>query len=123
MTLPRPQQLAALMVLIAAIVIVGETPVIVAGAIGKTLPDPLIAMSDKTVTGLVGVLGTIAGLVFRSSPADDQRVDNTTKALDAIAVAQASTPPQPPLTPPVQQVSVVNTPNDPIPVQPQNEGN
>lgn len=118
MTLPRPQQLAALMALIAAIVVVGETPVVVAGIIGRTLPDPLIAMSDKTVTGLVGVLGTIAGLIFRSSPADDQRVDNTSKALDAIAVAQASSPPKA-----VQEVSVVNTPKDPIPVQPQNEGN
>lgn len=60
-------------ILIVAIVVIGGAPVIMTGLIGKSIPEALIATSDKTVTGLIGVLGTIAGLIVRSKVAGDGR--------------------------------------------------
>ena len=54
------EQLIAFLALVLAVLTIAIAPVIVAGILGKNLPDSLIAVSDKTVTGLVGVLGTIA---------------------------------------------------------------
>jgi len=58
-------QLIAFMALIVSIVVVTLAPVIVTGIMGKTVPDSLIAVSDKTVTGLVGVLGTLVGVMWQ----------------------------------------------------------
>jgi hypothetical protein len=58
-------QLIAFMALIVAIVVVSLAPVIVTGIMGKTVPDSLISVSDKTVTGLVGVLGTLVGVMWK----------------------------------------------------------
>lgn len=93
MSLSSREQLVAFIALIAAILILGLAPVVTAGLLGKPLPDALIAVSDKTVTGLVGVLGTIAGMVFRTNRVDDARTENTGKAFDAIAAAANSTAP------------------------------
>lgn len=61
-------QLHAFFALIAAIVIVSVLPVIISGIRGEVIPDSLIAVSDKTVTGLVGVLGTLVGVMWQSRP-------------------------------------------------------
>lgn len=58
-------QLIAFMALIVGIVVVTLAPVIVTGIMGKTVPDSLISVSDKTVTGLVGVLGTLVGVMWQ----------------------------------------------------------
>lgn len=93
MSLSTREQLIAFLALIFAILVLGCSPVIVSGLLGRTLPDSLIAVSDKTVTGLVGVLGTIAAMIFRTNRVDDARTENTGKAFDAItAAANASTP-------------------------------
>lgn len=47
--------------LLAGVVIVSLAPVVVTGIMGKVIPDGLIGVSDKTVTGLIGVLGTVVG--------------------------------------------------------------
>lgn len=90
MTLANREQLWAFLALIAAILILGLAPVVTAGLWGKPLPDSLIAVSDKTVTGLVGVLGTLAGMIFRTNRIDQAATENTGKALDAIKAAQES---------------------------------
>lgn len=84
------EQLMAFCLLVLAAAIVGLAPVIVTGLMGKIMPDALIANSDKTVTGFIGVLGTITGLIFRRSQADDAATSNNTKALDAIRSAQTT---------------------------------
>lgn len=83
----------AFLALIAAILVLGLAPVVTAGIMGKPLPDSLIAVSDKTVTGLVGVLGALVSMVFRQTQADQAATENTGKALDAIKAAQESPPP------------------------------
>lgn len=93
MSTDRRDQLWAFLALIGAILILGLAPIVTAGFMGKTLPDSLIAVSDKTVTGLVGVLGTLAGMIFRLTRADETATENTGKALDAIKAAQESPPP------------------------------
>lgn len=91
MSMSSRAQLVAFIALIAAILILGLAPVVSAGIMGKTLPDSLIAVSDKTVTGLVGVLGTIAAMIFRTNRIDEARAETTAKAFDAItATAQAT---------------------------------
>lgn len=87
------EQLMAFCLLVLAAAFVGLAPVIVTGLMGKTIPDALIANSDKTVTGFIGVLGTITGLIFRRNQSDDAQTANTGKALDAIKKAQESQPP------------------------------
>lgn len=52
----------AFIVLVVAIVLVALAPIAVTGIMGKVMPDSLIAVSDKCLTGLVGVLGTLAGM-------------------------------------------------------------
>lgn len=84
-------QLRAFYALIAAVLIVTIGPIAVTGLWGKTVADSLIAMSDKTVTGLVGVLGTLVGVMWQSQPRGHA--------------------PQP--------VTVTNGPADPVPVEPQ----
>lgn len=66
-TLTRAQ-LQAMLSLVAAIVVVSLAPVVVTGIMGKTVPDSLIAVSDKTITGLVGVLGTLVGVMWQQRP-------------------------------------------------------
>lgn len=61
-------QLHAFLALIAAIVTVSVLPVLISGIRGEVIPDSLIAVSDKTVTGLVGVLGTLVGVMWQSRP-------------------------------------------------------
>jgi len=61
-------QLQAFLALIAAIVVTSALPVLVSGMLGRAMPDSLIAVSDKTVTGLVGVLGTLVGVMWQSRP-------------------------------------------------------
>lgn len=61
-------QLHAFLALIGAIVLISALPVIISGIRGQVLPDSLIAVSDKTVTGLVGVLGTLVGVMWQSRP-------------------------------------------------------
>lgn len=88
MNLSNRDQLWAFLALIMAILILGLAPIVTAGLWGKPLPDSLIAVSDKTVTGLVGVLGTLAGMIFRLSRADQAATENTGKLADAIKAAQ-----------------------------------
>jgi multisubunit Na+/H+ antiporter MnhF subunit len=113
MSLSTREQLVAFLALIFAILVLGLAPVIVAGILGRTLPDSLVAVSDKTVTGLVGVLGTIAALVFRTNKVDEARADNTAKAFDAIT-ATANAVPAAPVPVVVQQPE-----NEPVPVETQ----
>lgn len=61
-------QLVAFLALICAIVVVSIAPIVVTGIMGKVVPDSLISMSDKTVIGLVGVLGTLVGVMWQSRP-------------------------------------------------------
>lgn len=89
----RRDQLWAFLALITAVLILGLAPIVTAGIMGKPLPDSLIAVSDKTVTGLVGVLGALVSMVFRQTQADQTATENTGKALDAIKAAQESPPP------------------------------
>lgn len=60
-------QFWAFLALVGAIVLVSLAPIIVTGIMGKVVPDSLVAVSDKCLTGLVGVLGTIAGVAWRST--------------------------------------------------------
>jgi hypothetical protein len=110
-SLSTREQLVAFLALIFAIVVLGSSPIIVAGLLGKGLPDSLIAVSDKTVTGLVGVLGTIAALVFRTNKVDEARADNTARAFDAIK-ATANAAPQPP-----QPVTIEQSADNPVPTK------
>ncbi|MDP1027537.1 hypothetical protein Q5H91_09960 [Sphingomonas sp. KR1UV-12] len=57
----------AFLSVVAATLVVALAPVIVSGLLGKVLPEALIATSDKVTTGLVTLLGTIGGLLFRQS--------------------------------------------------------
>lgn len=66
-TLTR-SQLNAFLALVVSVVVVSLAPVIVTGLMGRTVPDSLIAVSDKTVTGLVGVLGTLVGVMWQARP-------------------------------------------------------
>lgn len=86
----RRDQLWAFLALITAVLILGLAPIVTAGIMGKPLPDSLIAVSDKTVTGLVGVLGALVSMIFRQTQADQTATENTGKALDAIKAAQES---------------------------------
>ena len=88
MSLSNREQLVAFIALIVAILALGLAPVVTAGIMGKTLPDSLIAVSDKTVTGLV----TLAAMIFRTNRADQTATENTGKAFEAIAAAASSTP-------------------------------
>lgn len=110
MSVSSREQLVAFIALILAILILGLAPTVVSGLMGRTLPDSLIAVSDKTVTGLVGVLGTISAMIFRTNKVDDARVETTKAAFDAIT-ATANTNPTP------QPVKVVNQENEAVPVE------
>jgi len=61
-------QLIAFMALIVAVVMVTLAPVVVTGIMGKVVPDSLVAVSDKCITGLIGVLGTLVGVMWQSRP-------------------------------------------------------
>lgn len=61
-------QLGAFVALVLAVIVVSLAPVVVTGLMGRTVPDSLIAVSDKTVTGLVGVLGTLVGVMWQQQP-------------------------------------------------------
>lgn len=111
MTISARDQLIAFVALIVAILLLGLAPIVVSGILGKNLPDSLIAVSDKTVTGLVGVLGTIAAMIFRSNRADELKAENTGRALDTIGAAIQANPPGP------QEVIVKNKPDEAVPVE------
>lgn len=96
MSLTNREQLVAFIALIVAILILGLAPVVTAGIMGKTLPDSLIAVSDKTVTGLVGVLGALASMIFRTNRADQAATENTGEAFKTIRAVAATTPPDAP---------------------------
>jgi len=80
------------MAVVVATSIIALAPLIISGVRGESLPEGLVNITDKSVAGLLTLLGTIGGLLFRQSRADEQRVDNTTAAFEAIKTAQASTP-------------------------------
>jgi len=61
-------QLTAFLALVVAVGLVSLAPVIVTGLMGRSVPDALIAVSDKTVTGLIGVLGTLVGIMWQRQP-------------------------------------------------------
>lgn len=61
-------QLRAFLAIVSAVVIVSIAPIVSTSLLGKTIPDSLIAVSDKTVTGLIGVLGTLVGVMWQSRP-------------------------------------------------------
>lgn len=89
-------QLQAFLAIVSAILIVSLAPVLVTGIVGKSVPDSLIAVSDKTVTGLIGVLGTLVGVMWQRqqggpTPAGTKK--------DPIATEDVSSPapPAPPL--------------------------
>lgn len=90
MSLSSRAQLLAFLALIASVLVLGLAPVVTAGIMGKSLPDSLIAVSDKTVTGLVGVLGTIAAMIFRTNQNDDKRIETTQTALQGAREAVAA---------------------------------
>ena len=73
-------QLIAFFTLVVAVLIVSIAPVVVTGLIGKTVPDSLIAVSDKTITGLIGVLGTLVGVMWQARPKTVAANDNETAA-------------------------------------------
>lgn len=87
-------QYRAFLAAIGAALIVALAPIVVSGLRGVALPDSLIAIADKSVVAFAGLLGTIGALLFRQNQIDEKRADNNTKAFEAIAAAQASTPPQ-----------------------------
>lgn len=69
MTLQLTQaQLRAFLALVVAVVLVSLAPIVTSGIMGKQIPDSLIAVSDKTITGLIGVLGTLVGVMWQSRP-------------------------------------------------------
>lgn len=75
-------QLIAFLALVIAIVIVTLAPIIVTGLRGQSVPDSLIAVTDKTVIGLIGVLGTLVGVMWQARPRGEGpqpvTVENTT---------------------------------------------
>lgn len=85
-------QYRAFMAVVVAALVVALAPIVVSGVRGEALPDALLNISDKSVTAFGTLLGTIGGLLFRQSRADEQRVENTAAAFEAIKTAQASTP-------------------------------
>jgi hypothetical protein len=101
-------QYRAFLAVVVAALIVALAPIVTSGLRGEALPDALIAIADKSVVAFAGLLGTIGALLFRQNQVDTDRVDNTSKALDAIAAAQASMPPQ---------AGPTRTPTDPISTQ------
>lgn len=66
-------QLGAFLALVFAVLMVSLAPVVVTGIMGRVVPDSLIAVSDKTVTGLIGVLGALVTAMWRSlsRPSDE----------------------------------------------------
>ncbi len=60
----------AFLAVVIATLVVALAPVVIPGLLGKVLPEGLIATSDKVTTGLVTLLGTIGGLLFRQSQPD-----------------------------------------------------
>ena len=58
----------AFLAVVIATLLVALAPIVVAGLLGKVLPEQLIATSDKVTTGLVTLLGTIGALLFRQGP-------------------------------------------------------
>ncbi len=97
-------QYRAFLVVVAAALIIALTPLLISGYRGEALPDALLNIADKSTTAFGTLLGTIGGLLFRQSTADEKRVDNTTQAFEAIKTAQASTP----------AVGPTGAPDDPV---------
>ncbi len=85
-------QYRAFMAVVASAFLIALAPLVISGILEKALPDALLNIADKSTTAFATLLGTIGGLLFRQSRADEQRVENTAAAFDAIRTAQASTP-------------------------------
>jgi len=82
-------QYRAFLAAIAAALIIALAPLVISGIRGVALPDGLISIADKSVAAFGTLLGTIGGLLFRQSRADEQRVDNTAEAFKTIQQAQS----------------------------------
>lgn len=91
-------QLWAFLALVASIVAVTLAPIIVTGVRGQSVPDSLIAVTDKTVIGLIGVLGTLVGVMWQSRP---RGTEPTGAPGDPV------------------ETTVTNSPTDPVPVEAQ----
>lgn len=98
-----------------ATLVLGLAPIVVSGLMGKALPDALIATSDKAVTGLVALLGTISALLFRQSQTDQataeaQRAQAETGRILADKQPPATTtPPSEPLDAPPADAGASNS--------------
>ena len=74
-----------LLALIISVVLVALAPVVISGLMGKSVPEGLIAVSDKCITGLIGVLGTVAGIAWKSRNAGPTGTPN-----DPVSTTQES---------------------------------
>lgn len=93
MSLSSRAQLIAFLSLVGAVLVISLAPIIVTGLVGKTLSDSLVAVSDKSITGIIGVLGSLATMIFRTNRQEEEATKNTGRALEAItAAAKAGTP-------------------------------
>lgn len=93
MSLSSRAQLTAFLSLVFAVLVISLAPVVTAGLMGKTLPDSLVAVSDKSITGIIGVLGSLATMIFRTNRVDEEATRNTGRAFDAIAKSAGTSNP------------------------------
>lgn len=107
-------QYRAFLAVVIAATLIALSPIIVAGIRGESLPAGLIDIADKSVVAFAGLLGAIGALLFRQSGADERRVDNTTKALDAVQSAISATPAG------KVQAEIVNAHDNPVPTVEEN---
>lgn len=77
------------------------------------IPAANVKSIDSAMTALGTALGAAVMALLRNSQADETRASNTSKALDTVQAALASTPASD--TP--QPVQVVNNPDSPVPVE------
>lgn len=92
------QRFLAFTFLIGTIAVVVLASLLGAFITGKTVPETMLALTNNAVSGLVGIAGTAAGLLFRTSQ---------TEATTAQALATAAT--SGPTGTPADPVSVTET--------------